>query len=378
MNNFVLSRYNIILNFALNFLRKNMPNTIIIGSGSYIPTQIIGKDHFMDSVFYTDEGDKINKPNEEVIQKFIEITEIENRRYLEDDELNSDLGYRAAKEAIYDANINQEDLDYIIYASNFGEVGKNGMTNFMPSMSARVKNKLGIVNRRCVNYDMIFGCPGWVEAMILADTLIKANKAKLILVVGSETLSRITDPFDRNKMIFADGGGAVVVKATDEENVGIISDISICDNAAELNFLEHAPSLKQDEDRNAMYIRMHGRKIYEYALKYVPDAMKETIEKAGLTLDDIDKILIHQANAKMDYAMISRLHKLYGKTEYDHAIAPMTIQQLGNSSVATIPTMFDMIRKGELEGHTFKEKGTILFASVGAGMNINALVYKFP
>ena len=355
-----------------------MPNTIIIGSGSYIPTKVIGREHFMDSVFYTDEGDRIDKPNAEIIQKFVEITEIENRRYMEDGEFNSDLGYRAAKEAIYDAQIDQEEIDYIIYASNFGEVDQNGMTNFMPSMSARVKNKLGIKNRKCVNYDMIFGCPGWVEAMILADTLIKAKKAKLILVVGSEALSRVTDAFDRNKMIFADGAGAVVVKATDDENVGIIADSTICDNDAELNYLENAPSLKRDEDRRPLYIRMHGRKIYEYALKNVPDAIKETIDKAGLTIDDIDKILIHQANAKMDYAMISRLHKLYGKTDYDHAIAPMTIQEFGNSSVATIPTMFDLIMKGEMKGHTFKEKGNIVFASVGAGMNINAIVYRFP
>ena len=355
-----------------------MPNTIIIGSGSYIPTKVIGREHFMDSVFYTDEGDRIDKPNAEIIQKFVEITEIENRRYMEDGEFNSDLGYRAAKEAIYDAQIDQEEIEYIIYASNFGEVDQNGMTNFMPSMSARVKNKLGIKNRKCVNYDMIFGCPGWVEAMILADTLIKAKKAKLILVVGSEALSRVTDAFDRNKMIFADGAGAVVVKATDDENVGIIADSTICDNDAELNYLENAPSLKRDEDRRPLYIRMHGRKIYEYALKNVPDAIKETIDKAGLTIDDIDKILIHQANAKMDYAMISRLHKLYGKTDYDHAIAPMTIQEFGNSSVATIPTMFDLIIKGEMKGHTFKEKGNIVFASVGAGMNINAIVYRFP
>ena len=355
-----------------------MPNTIIIGSGSYLPTKVIGREHFKDAVFYTDEGDRIDKPNEEIIQKFVEITEIENRRYLEDDEFNSDLGFRAAKEAISDAEIDQEDLDYIIYASNFGEVNKDGMTNFMPSMSARVKNKLGIRNRRCVNYDMIFGCPGWVEAMILADTLIKAKKAKLILVVGSETLSRVTDAFDRNRMIFADGAGAVVVKATDDETVGIIADCTICDNAAELNYLENAPSLKQDEDRRPLYIRMHGRKIYEYALKNVPDAIKETIDKAGLTIDDIDKILIHQANAKMDYAMISRLHKLYGKTDYSHDIAPMTIQDFGNSSVATIPTMFDLIIKGKLKDYTFKEHGNLVFASVGAGMNINAIVYRFP
>ena len=355
-----------------------MPNTIIIGSGSYIPTKVIGKEHFMDSVFYTDEGDLIDKPNEEVIQKFIEITEIETRRYLEDDEFNSDLGYKAAKEAIYDAQIDQEDLDYIIYASNFGEVDQNGMTNFMPSMSSRVKNKLGIKNRRTVNYDMIFGCPGWVEAMILADTLIKAKKAKLILVVGSETLSRVTDTFDRNKMIFADGAGAVVVQATDDETVGIIADSTICDNGPELNYLENSPSLKRDEDRRPLYIRMHGRKIYEYALKNVPDAIKETIDKANLHIDDIDKILIHQANAKMDYAMISRLFKLYGKSDYDHDVSPMTIQFLGNSSVATIPTMFDLIIKGEMKGQSFKEKGNIVFTSVGAGMNINAIVYRFP
>lgn len=355
-----------------------MPNTLIIGSGSYLPTKIIGRTHFQDSVFYGDDGVKIDKPNEEIIQKFVDITEIENRRYLEDNEFNSDLGFRAAKEAIEDAGIDQEELDYIVYASNFGEVNKDGMTNFMPSMSARVKNKLGIRNRKCVNYDMIFGCPGWVEAMILADTLIKSKKGKLILVVGSETLSRVTDPFDRNKMIFADGAGAVVVKASDDETVGLIADSTICDNDVELDFLENSPSLKQDEDRRPLYIRMHGKKIYEYALKNVPIAIKETIDKAGLSLDDIDKILIHQANAKMDYAMISRLHKLYGKTDYDHDIAPMTIQNYGNSSVATVPTMFDLIRKGKMEGHQFKEKSNIVFASVGAGMNINAVVYRFP
>lgn len=355
-----------------------MPNTIIIGSGSYIPTKVIGKEYFMDSVFYTDDGDRIDKPNEEIINKFVEITEIENRRYLEADEHNSDLGYRAAKEAIYDAKIDQEQIDFIIYASNFGEVDQNGMTNFMPSMSARLKNKLGIMNRKCVNYDMIFGCPGWVEAMILADSLIKAKKAKLILVVGGETLSRVTDEFDRNKMIFADGAGAVVVQATDEENVGIIADSTICDNAVELNYLENACSLNKDADSTKLYIRMHGRKIYEYALKNVPIAIKETIDNAGLTIDDIDKILIHQANAKMDYAMIGRLFKLYGKNDYDHDIAPMTIQQLGNSSVATIPTMFDLIIKGEMKGQQFRDQGNIIFASVGAGMNINAIVYRFP
>jgi 3-oxoacyl-[acyl-carrier-protein] synthase-3 len=252
------------------------------------------------------------------------------------------------------------------------------MSNFMPSISSRVKNKLKIRNRKCINYDMIFGCPGWVEAMILADTLIKSGKAKLILVIGAETLSRVTDPYDRNKMIFADGAGAVVVQATDEENVGMIADNTVCDNDEELMYLENAPSLNKSAEQKTLYIRMHGRKIYEYALKNVPDAIKETIEAANLDIDDIDKILIHQANAKMDYAMISRLFKLYGKKDYDHAISPMTIQDFGNSSVATIPTMFDLIIKGKMKDQSFKPGGNIVFASVGAGMNINAIVYRFP
>jgi len=355
-----------------------MPNTIIIGSGSYLPNRVIGRDFFLDSEFYTEDGVKIDKPAEETIAKFVEITEIENRRFIDEDLSNSQIGFEAAKIAIADANIDKEELDYIIYASNFGEVTVNGYVDFMPTMAARVKNKLGIKNRKCITYDMIFGCPGWVEAMILADNLIKANVAKTILVIGAETLSRVTDPHDRNRMIFADGAGAVVVKATDEENVGIIAHNTICDNGPELNYLANGPSINQDSDQTRLFVRMQGRKIYEYALKNVPAAIKETIEDAKLSIEDIDKILIHQANAKMDYAMIDRLHKLYDVKDYDHSVSPMTVQDLGNTSVATIPTMFDLIIKGKMEGHTFKDKGSIVMTSVGAGMNINAIVYKFP
>lgn len=355
-----------------------MPNTIIIGSGSYLPERIIDGAHFKDSVFFDDNYVKLDKSNEEVIQKFVEITEIENRRYVDDGVINSDIGAKAAQIALDDSGIDKESLDYIISATNFGDVDEFGQQSFMPSLSAIIKNKLGIQNPRCVNYDMIFGCPGWVEAMVLADILIKSGRAKNILVVGSETLSRVTDPYDRNKMIFADGAGAVVVTATDEENVGIIAHNTLCFNGEELEYLENSHSLNPEADQSKKYIRMRGRKIYEFALKYVPDAMKQTIDDAGLGIEDIDKILLHQANAKMDHAIISRLFKLYGITKYDYSVSPMTIQEYGNSSVATVPTMYDLIKKGKMDGQSFKEKSYILFASVGAGMNINAIVYKFP
>ena len=355
-----------------------MPSSVIVGSGSCIPERVIDGSHFINSKFYTDAGDFIDKPNEEIIKKFVDITEIEERRYLRNDQFNSDLGVQAAKEAIYDAKIEKEEIDYIIFASNFGEVSANGMANFMPNMAARVKHKLGIKNRKCITYDMIFGCPGWVEGLILADTMIKAGKAKTVLVVGGETLSRVTDPYDRNKMIFADGAGAVIVTATEDSKVGVLADSTLCDNGEELCYLENGPSLNLEHNQSQLFIRMRGRKIYEYALKNVPDAIKATIDKAGLDISDIHKILIHQANAKMDYAMIGRLFKLYGKKDYDHAISPMTIQQFGNSSVATVPTLFDLIRKGKMKGQSFTPGSHIIFTSVGAGMNINCVVYKFP
>ena len=354
-----------------------MLNSVIIGSGSYIPEKVIDSSYFMSVKFYDEKGEPINKSNEEIIQKFVDITEIKERRYINDDENNSDIASKASEIAIQDAGIDRENIDYIICATNFGEIGLNGKSNLMPSMSARIKNKLGIKNRKCVNYDMIFGCPGWVEAMILADTLIKANKAKTILVVGSETPSRALDPHDRNRMIFADGAAAVIVKAI-EENTGIIACSTLCDNGEETFFLDMAPSLNKEHNQERLYVRMAGRKTYEYVLNNVPPALKDIIEEADIGIEDVQKILIHQANAKMDYAVISRLYKLFGIKEYDHNITPMTIQYLGNTFVASIPTMYDLIIKGKMEGHYFKKGDHILMCSVGAGMSINAFIYKLP
>lgn len=123
---------------------------------------------------------------------------------------------------------------------------------------------------------------------------------------------------------------------------------------------------------------MAGRKIYEYVLNNVPSAIKETIDMAGIGIDDVQKILIHQANAKMDYAIVPRLYKLYGKTEYDHNITPMIIQDMGNTTVASIPTMYDLIIHGQMHGHSLNKGDYIVMCSVGAGMNINAFVYKMP
>lgn len=175
------------------------------------------------------------------------------------------------------------------------------------------------------------------------------KRAKTILVVGTETLSRVVDIYDRDRLIFADGAGAVILQAKENTEEGFITSSTICDNDVELDYLSNGCSLNPEVGPERLFIRMRGRKIYEYALKNVPDAIKDTISQAGLDIDDIDKILIHQANAKMDHAIIHRLFKLYGK-EYREEIAPMTIQEFGNSSVATVPTMYDLIKKTKCKG----------------------------
>jgi 3-oxoacyl-[acyl-carrier-protein] synthase-3 len=120
---------------------------------------------------------------------------------------------------------------------------------------------------------------------------------------------------------------------------------------------------------------MFGRKIYEFALSKVPKAMKECLDNSGIPIEKLDKILIHQANEKMDEAIVQRFYKLY-TTEMPEGIMPMSIHELGNSSVATIPTLYDSILKGKIPNQSLKKGDVILFASVGAGMNVNAIVYK--
>jgi 3-oxoacyl-[acyl-carrier-protein] synthase-3 len=122
---------------------------------------------------------------------------------------------------------------------------------------------------------------------------------------------------------------------------------------------------------------MKGRKVYEYALKHVPEAMKACIDKSGISIHDVRKIFIHQANEKMDDAIIKKLFLLYGINNPPPRIMPMSISWLGNSSVATIPTLLDLVRKHRFPEHTLSSGDIILFASVGAGMNINAVCYRY-
>lgn len=348
----------------------------ITGTGSYIPEEIEKNKDFIRHNFFTENGTEIIGETSNIIDKFKKITGIEERRYASGNQNTSDLAFLSAEKAILNSKIDPETLDYIIVAHNFGDVDKNTFQgDTVPSIAARVKHKLKIKNPYCVAYDVLFGCPGWIEGVIQAQSFIKSDMAQKCLIIGAETLSRVIDKHDRDSMIYSDGSGAIILEKT-EKTGGIISSISASYTLEECNFLFFGKTnntLSKDQNK---YIKMYGRKIYEFALNKVPNAMKACLDKTDFNILDIKKILIHQANEKMDEAIVKRFYELFDLNTPD-GIMPMSIKNLGNSSVATIPTLLDLILKGEIKDQSINQGDLLLFASVGAGMNINALLYQF-
>jgi len=351
--------------------------TIITGTGSYIPGVVISNSAFDAHSFYGEDGIKINTPNAEIFEKFKDITGIYERRYAEKNVNTSDLATKAAELAIKDAGIDPETIDQIIVAHNFGNVIAGTIqSDTIPAIASRVKNLLGIRNPSCVAYDILFGCPGWIQGVIQADSFIKSGLAKRCLVIGAETLSRVVDPHDRDSMIFSDGAGACIVENSTDEVSGILASSVQSHCMDETYFLYLGKSYHPEGEEATRYIKMKGRKVYEYAIKNVPIAMKECIEKAGVDIHEVKKFFLHQANEKMDEGFIKALFKLYGIKDIPENVMPMSIHELGNSSVATIPTLYDMVKHGKYKEHQLNKGDVVIFASVGAGMNINAICYR--
>ena len=350
-------------------------NIKITGTGSYIPSTVEKNEDFYNHEFLNADGSKINSPNEIIVDKFKAITGIEERRYIKPELLNSDIAFYAAEKAIANAKIDKESLDYIIVAHNYGDVKPDAeQSDTVPSLASRVKHLLQIKNPKCVGYDLLFGCPGWIEGVIQANAFIKAGIAKRCLVIGTETLSRVIDKHDRDSMIYSDGAGAVIIEETSDEG-GIIAHESATYALDEAHFIYFGETNDPKNTSQRRYIKMYGRKIYEFALTNVPLALKSCLEKSGYGINDVKKILIHQANEKMDEAIVKRFYKLHNM-KMPAGIMPMSIAKLGNSSVATVPTLYDMILKEKLENQEINKGDVIIFASVGAGMNINCIVYK--
>ncbi len=352
-------------------------NLQITGTGSYIPELRVPNRDFASHKFYDKKGDLIEQDGEITIRKFEDITGIRERRYARPDQQTSDIATEAAQRAIEDAGLDPETLDGIIFAHNFGNIPHGKVqSDILPSLATRVKYNLGIANPDCIAFDILYGCPGWVQGMILAYNYILAGQGKKYLIIGAETLSRKLDPHDRDSMIFSDGAGASVVEAIEAgSGRGILSTASQTFTKEEAYYLYYDESYNHEVEHPTRYIKMHGHKVFEFALKHVPAALKKCLDRSGVGIDEVKKVLIHQANEKLDEGIIKRFFRLY-KKQPPEGIMPMSIHLLGNSSVATVPTLLDRLRRGKLEGHSLHENDVIMLASVGAGMSINAITYR--
>ncbi len=348
----------------------------ITGTGSYIPSNTTANEAFTSNEFLNEDGSEIKDSNPIIIEKFTAITGIHSRKYAEKNIVTSDMAFFAAEKAIADAKIDPETIDYLIVAHNYGDV-KFGtiQSDMVPSIASRVKHLLQIENPKCVAYDILFGCPGWLEAVIQSNAFIKSGLARKCLVIGAESLSRVIDQHDRDSMIYSDGAGAVVVESVSSEG-GVIAHETSTHTKDEAHFIYFDTSNLKEEKSARHYIKMYGRKVYNFALKNVPLAMKSCLDASGVSIKDIKKIFIHQANEKMDEAICQRFYELYDM-EVPPNVMPMSIAELGNNSVATIPILLDLVLKKQMKNHDVSEGDYVMFASVGAGMNINAVVYQF-
>ncbi|AWV99382.1 3-oxoacyl-ACP synthase III family protein [Arcticibacterium luteifluviistationis] len=351
---------------------------IINGTGTELPERLIKNDFFLGHQFMSPDGVVNPKPQAEIIAKLEAITGIKERHYISEKGDSAPLMVAVAKKTIEDSGLDKNDIDGIIVAHNAGNM-LEGTAGFhtVPNMAAILKNKLAISNHECFAYDILFGCPGWIQGIIQAKQAIEAGDATNVLVLGIEIASRLLDPHDLDSMILADGCGAAIISKSEETDAGILSYATFSHAQEDLGCIYLDKSNNPELDLPTLF-KMNGKDVYRYATVWVPRVIKKALDKAKLTVADVDMFLFHQANGKMLHAFANNLAEMYGMegTSFDGKI-PTTIQFTGNTSVATVPTMLDLILKKQLGDYEIKKGMTVVLASVGAGMHCNALVYKF-
>ena len=358
-----------------------MRRSVFIGTGCAIPDGTVPNEAFRSNAFFADYGQPLDPAaSARAVDRVADISEIRERRYAAPEQAASDLAIVAARRALTRANVDGETLDYLVVAHNFGDVRAPGYrVDTVPTLAARVKRALGIANPRCIAYDLPFGCAGWLQAVIQVDYFLRSGDARRALVVGAETLSRVCDPHDRDSMLYSDGAGAAVLEAVESETCGIISHSSRSDA------LDHGSLLRMDrsydpcyQDRDRLFLKMRGRKLYEYAVRTVPVVVSECLEAAGVSVKDVSRFLVHQANAKLDKAILRRLVADDAECEKLDELMPLIVSWLGNNSVATVPTLLDLVLRGERDMAPPSPGDVFVLTAVGAGMNANAVTYRFP
>ncbi len=320
----------------------------ITGVGSYLPEKVLTNFDLEKIVDTTDEWIRTR-------------TGIVERRIAEDDQPTSDLAYIAAKRALEDANVNPEDLDLIICATVTPDY-------FFPATACIIQDRLGAKNAAA--FDMEAGCSGFVYALTIATQFIQTGFYKKVLVLGAETLSKITNWKDRSTcVLFGDGAGAAVVEAVEE---GGILGMNLGCIGSGGKFLDmpaggsRRPASVASVEEDAHYIRMDGNQVYRFAVKAMGKAAKNALENAGLTAEDVDFMVPHQANTRIIDGAAKRLKLPLEKVF-------INLPKYGNTSGASIPIALDeAYREGK-----FKKGDNIVLVGFGAGLTWASVVMQW-
>lgn len=320
--------------------------TVVAGIGSYLPSRVMTNDDLTKIVDTTDEW-------------IVERTGIHKRHIAADDELTSDLALAAAKAAIADAGIDAQEIDTIILATTTPDYT-------FPATATTVQAALGLHHGAA--FDIQAVCSGFVYALTVADTFVKTGQSKTALVIGAETFSRLLDWTDRTTcVLFGDGAGAVVVKG--EAGAGTNDDRGIL--TAHLHSDgRHRDKLYVDGGPSSTgttgHVRMEGREVFRHAVVNIAEAITEALEATGLTIEEIDWFVPHQANKRILDGTARRIGLPPEKVV-------MTVGDHGNTSAASVPLALDRAVK---DGRV-KRGDLVLLEAMGGGFTWGSLLFRF-
>lgn len=314
----------------------------IVGTGSYLPSHILT-------------NAELEKRIETTSEWIVERTGIRERHIADEGELTSDLAQKAAESAIEAAGIDTGDIELIVVATTTPD-------RVFPSVACALQAKLGITNG-CPAFDVQAVCSGFVYAVSVADQFIRSGQVKTALVVGAETLSRITDWTDRsNCMLWGDGAGAVILRASDQPGI-IATHLHADGRYQDLLFVDGGVSLKKE---GACYMRMSGNAVFKMAVNTLDAIVDETLAANDLQKSDIDWLVPHQANIRIIQATAKKLGM-----SMDRVV--VTVDRHGNTSAASIPLALDTaVREGKI-----KAGETVLMEAFGGGFTWGSVLVRF-
>ncbi len=317
----------------------------IIGTGSAIPKLRVANDDLS----------KIMDTSDEWISTRTGI----RARHLAVEETTTGMAVEAAKHAMEKAKVVPEEIDLIIAATVSPD-------RFFPNLSCEIQREIGA--KHAVAFDINAACSGFLFALNLASTYLKSGVYQTALILGAETLSKMMDWTDRSTcVLFGDGAGAAIVRASESEEAGgILSMVQGSDGAAGMvlncsNRPANYPYVKNDTALSYTY--MNGQEVYKFAVRTVPRAVTQVVEQAGLSMEEIDYFLLHQANYRIIEAAAKRLKQPMEKF-------PTNLQECGNISAASVPILLDNVNSAG----TIKKGDKIVLAGFGAGLTWGAAV----